>query len=74
MSGQFDGSNSMLETYRRVWSNCGKNAAWLTEFIPIHCEHKIFHNLAREIYTARYLLRDRRKFPSLFSRDFRFLK
>jgi len=30
MSGQFDGSSSMLETYRRVRSNCGKNAAWLT--------------------------------------------
>jgi len=73
MSGKFDGSSSMLETYRRVRSNCGTNAAWLTEFVPISYEHKFFRTLARGIYAARYLLRDRWKFPSLFGRDFRFI-
>jgi hypothetical protein len=48
MSGKFDGSSSMLETYRRVRSNCGPNAAWLTEFVPIYYEHINFFVLLLE--------------------------
>ena len=50
MSGEFDGSSSMLETYRRVRSNCGTNAAWLTEFVPIYYEPMNFFVLLLEAF------------------------
>jgi len=68
MSGTFDGSDSMMDAYRKVRSVAGI-AEWLTEFKPIeYLAIKFFILLLKEFFWSRYLLRFNRNFPRLSSR------